>query len=374
MREKTSKYLILGGTGAIGGALAQILADKGEVYVTTRSDRKSEGNIHYIKGNAHNLDFISFVLKDKFDSIVDFMKYDISEFTNQRINILLSNTEHYIFLSSSRVYGNLNTSITEDTPRLLETVLDSEYLQTNEYALLKAREEDILKSFPKKNWTIIRLYITYNTERLQLGVLEKEQWLYRALHGRTILFFKDIGEHFTTMTYGYDLANILSLILNKKESFGETYHITTSECLKWNDILNIYKDILSTKLGKTTKIKQIDKAEQIKSLNKYQFKYCRHFDRRFDNSKVMKLVGTDYNFTSTKEGLKKCLEQFIEEHGSFKDINWAQQAEFDKLTKEITTLSEITGLRNKIKYLLYRFTPYQRIRPLLIKLRHRLFK
>ena len=371
----SKKILILGGTGAMGSSLSLILADKGnEVYVTTRSDKKSDSNIHYIKGNAHDNSFLSDILKVKFDSIVDFMNYQIQELSNERINLLLSNTEHYIFLSSARVYGYSDTPITEKTSRLLDCSEDKEYLETEEYALAKAREKNILRSFPQKNWTIIRPYITYNTERLQLGVLEKEQWLYRALHGRTILFFKDIGEHLTTLTYGYDLANILALILGKKESFGETYHITNSESLKWNDILNCYKEVLSFKLGFVPKIKIIDKAEQIKSLNKYQIKYCRLFDRRFDNSKVMKLVGTDYKFISTKEGLKKCLEQFIDEQRTFKIISWEQQAEFDRITKDITSLSEITGLKNKVRYMFYRFTPYHRIRPLLARLKHRIIK
>lgn len=369
----SKKILILGGTGAMGSSLSQILSDKGnEVYVTTRSDKKSDSNIHYLKGNAHDNSFLSDILKVKFDSIVDFMNYQIQELSDERINLLLSNTEHYIFLSSARVYGYSDTPITEKTPRLLDCSEDKEYLKTEEYALAKAREENILRSFPQKNWTIIRPYITYNTERLQLGVLEKEQWLYRALHGRTILFFKDIGEHFTTLTYGYDLAYILALIIGKKESFGETYHITTSECLKWKDILNSYKKVLTNKLGFVPNIKIIDKAEQIKSLNKYQIKYCRLFDRRFDNSKIMNLVRTDYKFISTKEGLKKCLEQFIDEHRTFRNISWAQQAEFDKITKEFTPLSEINGLRNKVTYLLYRLIPFERIRPLLARLKHRL--
>lgn len=375
MLGKNAKILILGGTGAMGVSLTSILENNGyEVYVTSRSDRKSEGNIHYIKGNAHDSDFISLILRNKYEAIVDFMKYDISELTYERINLLLSSTEHYIFLSSARVYGNSNNPITEKTSRLLECVNDSEYLKTNEYALLKAREEDILKSFSKKNWTIIRPYITYNIERLQLGVLEKENWLYRVLHGRSILFFKDISEHFTTMTYGYDLAFILSRLICNPQTFGETYHITTYESIKWKEILEIYKEVLRKKLGVEPHIEWIEKAEQIKSLNKYQIKYCRLFDRKFDNSKVMKVLGEEYKFIPVKEGLKRCLEQFIDEKRNFKNISWYLEAKFDKLTNESTPLSEIPGIRNKITYILNRFTPYQRIRPSLAKLKHRLFK
>ena len=85
-------------------------------------------------------------------------------------------------------YANENGRITEKSKRLLDVCTDEEYLKTDEYALTKVRQENILLSSGKKNWTIIRPYITYNVERLQLGVYEKENWLYRALHGRSIVF------------------------------------------------------------------------------------------------------------------------------------------------------------------------------------------
>lgn len=65
---------------------------------------------------------------------------------------------------------------------------DKEYLDSNEYAIAKAKEEDILFRSPNKNWTIVRPSLTYAENRLQLGVYEKENWLYRALHGRAIVF------------------------------------------------------------------------------------------------------------------------------------------------------------------------------------------
>ncbi len=57
------KILLLGGTGAMGAYLAEILAERGEdVYVTSRSDRTHAG-IHFIKGNAHDTDFLKATLK-----------------------------------------------------------------------------------------------------------------------------------------------------------------------------------------------------------------------------------------------------------------------------------------------------------------------
>lgn len=75
-----------------------------------------------------------------------------------------------------------------------------QYVQSDEYAIAKAKQEDILRNSDFKNWTIVRPYITYSDERLQLGFFEKELWLYRAIKGKTIIFPSDIYEKTTTLT------------------------------------------------------------------------------------------------------------------------------------------------------------------------------
>lgn len=49
-------------------------------------------------------------------------------------------------MSSARVYAENNALISEDSPRLLDVSTDAVYLRTNEYALAKAREENILRN------------------------------------------------------------------------------------------------------------------------------------------------------------------------------------------------------------------------------------
>ena len=58
--------------------------------------------------------------------------------------------------------------------------------------LTKALQENLLRASGYKNWTIVRPYITFSDIRLQLGVYEKEQWLYRALQGRAIVSRKTL--------------------------------------------------------------------------------------------------------------------------------------------------------------------------------------
>ena len=106
------KILILGGTGAMGIHLVKLLSDDGHsVFVTTRRNRKDEGLIKYITGNAHDNEFLKSLLTRKFDCIVDFMVYSTDEFS-KRVRLLLDSCDQYIYLSSSRVYADSETPIT----------------------------------------------------------------------------------------------------------------------------------------------------------------------------------------------------------------------------------------------------------------------
>ena len=95
-------------------------------------------NLTYSKGNARDDEYLKKLLKNEYDAIVDFMIYDDTEKFKLRIDMLLESTEHYLFLSSYRVYAE-DEYITEDSPRLLEASNDREFLQTNDYSLYKAR-------------------------------------------------------------------------------------------------------------------------------------------------------------------------------------------------------------------------------------------
>ena len=216
------KVLVTGGTGAMGAYLVRILAEAGNIVdVTTRRARESAvGNMRYIQGDAHDTGFIAGLLgTGSYDAVVDFMSYTTSEF-RRRAEIMTGGTGHYMFLSSSRVYADSSSPITEDSPRLLDASDDAGYLATDEYALAKARQEDILRGGKAGNWTIIRPYITYSNERLQLGVLEKERWLWRAVHGRPVVFSRDIAGKFTTLTWGNDVAGAIAGLAGKREAFG----------------------------------------------------------------------------------------------------------------------------------------------------------
>ena len=349
-----TKVLILGGTGAMGKHLVDILVDKGvECVVTTRRQRKSAGLKKYVVGNAHDMNFLHPLLQQgKWDAIVDFMIYTTSDFTS-RVNLLLNSTKQYVFISSARVYAENDGLIREDSPRILDTCKDADYLSTDEYALTKARQENVLENSGCKNWTIIRPYVTFSEIRLQLSPQEKELWLYRSLHGRSIVFSKDLANKYTTLTYGYDVAKGIAAIINQEKALGEAFHITVSESHKWYEILDLYKKVIKRETGKDVKVKLTEQWEKHQGGSYQQIHYDRLYNRRFDNSKIANFIDVN-RFKPTLQALDECLTEFIHKK-NFREINWWSEAYKDKVADEWTPLSEIPTFKQKVKYLLIRF-------------------
>ena len=348
------RVLLLGGTGAMGVHLRDILIDSEfEVFITTRKLREGGEHLHYLHGDAHDLVFLSLVLQQNWDAIVDFMVYSTEEFM-QRVDLLLNSTRQYFFISSARVYANSDTPINEKSTRLLDSSTDDTFLASDEYSLKKAREENILSNKFSKNYTIIRPYITYSEQRLQLEDLECQQWLPRALDGRSIVLSEDIADHYTTLTYGRDVAKGITGLIGNEKALGEIFHITCGESLKWREVLAIYLDTIEESTGIRPKVKWIENSFKTKREGaKYQVIYDRLYDRLFDNSKILAVVPS-LTFTPPKVGLKKCLESILLS-GASKRFSIGTEAAFDRITGERMALSSFNSLTQTIKYLAHRY-------------------
>lgn len=341
--------LILGGTGAMGKHVSEFLASRGyRIFVTSRSEKENNGNIIFLQGNAKELTFISGLCQKHWNVIIDFMVYTIDEL-KERIEWLLNSTDQYIFISSARVYED-SPIINEDSPRLLDVCQDKEYVASNEYAIAKAKEENVLFESGYKNWTIVRPSLTYAENRLQLGVYEKENWLYRVLHGRSIVFSKDLMDRYYTLSYGKDVAEGIAQLVGKKEAIGQAFNVVIQDSFQWKEILNIYLDTLEERLGKRPKVILTEKCTNLKlPYAKYQVIYGRYFNRHFDNNKISSLVDTS-NWILPQEGLKSCLNTFLDDP-KFLAIDWQKEALIDKAAGEWTPLREIPGMKTKLRYL-----------------------
>ena len=282
-----AKVLLLGGTGAIGAYLVPELISLGyDVFVTSRSIRKSNNSkLTYIKGNANNDVFVAKVFEDKYDAVVDFMIYKTDEFYKKH-ELLLSNTNHYIFVSTYRVFAESSVPLTENSPRLLDVSNDAEYLATDEYALTKARQENILRESQYKNWTIVRPTITYSKTRFQLCTLEADTIIVRALHNCSVALPKEILQKQTTMTWGGDVAKMIAKLVLNPKSFCEDYNVCTSEHHTWEEVAEYYKKLIGLNVIHT----DLNTYFSVVGGKNYQIIYDRMYDRIMDNSKILKTV------------------------------------------------------------------------------------
>lgn len=352
------RILLLGGTGAMGVHLAMLLSKQGnDVFVTTRKDRMNNAGITYLRGNAHDPLFIEEILREGWDAIVDFMVYHTDEFA-RRVDLLLRYTNQYVYLSSARIFANEDAYITERSPRLLDITSDTDYLKTDEYALTKALQENLLRASGYKNWTIVRPYITFSDIRLQLGVYEKEQWLYRALQGRAIVFSKDIASHYTTLTYGEDVAQGIAGLIGNAMALGEDFNIVTADSLTWQEVLDLYVRTIEECAGKRPPVVYTDTCLNLLfKRTQYQVKYCRLFDRKFDNRKILSAV-PDLRFSDVRISLQRCLCALINSR-RFKTIGWRNEALLDRVSVEFTPIREVESFKLYMVYLLFRELPLE---------------
>jgi nucleoside-diphosphate-sugar epimerase len=300
------KALVLGGTGAMGVYLVPELASLGyEVRVVSLDTVVSDDpRITYVKADAKSIDYLRELLQERFDVIVDFMLYSTEQF-RERYDILLKNPDHYIFLSSYRVYAGGEIPITEDTPRLLDVSEDREFLLTDDYSLTKARQEDILQDSRYDNWTIVRPAITYSKRRFQLVTLEAPIVVARALQGLTVVLPREALSVQATMSWAGDVARMMSRLILNPSAYRERFTLATAEHHTWGEIAEFYREIIGLKPVWADTEDYLTIMGGSKGA-RYQLAYDRLFERLVDNSKVLRVTGLKQSdFMPLRRGLEK---------------------------------------------------------------------
>ena len=287
------------------------------------------------------------------DAIVDIMIWNTEEFKTV-CPLLLEDTKHYLFLSSYRVFAEQNP-LTERSPRLLDVCQDKVYLNTDEYALAKARQENILRHSNKKNWTILRPCITYSKNRFQLGCFESDIVCLRSLQGLQVVLPSEMLDKKTTMTWAGDTAKLIEKLILNPQSYEEDFNLATVENHTWREIAGYYREILGLS------VLEISMQEYIKNFgNSYQLQYDRMFDRTLDNKKVLSVTGMPLEkFISLKEGLTKELYNF-KKHPTYKHINLELNAKMDYVCHTGISLSGLT-IKDKLRYYVSRYKMLNKI-------------
>jgi len=321
MNEK--KILVLGGTGAMGKYLVPELLDLGYyVDVVALDDMTSDNEkLKYIKGNAKENGFLEEILKNKYDGVVDFMTYCADDFENV-YKLFLDNTDHYIFLSSCRVFADA-PPITEKSPKLLDVSTDKEFMATNDYALYKARQENMLVNSNYKNWTIVRPATTFSTGRFQLVTLEAPTLIYRMLSGKTVVLPEGAMNCQATLSWGGDVAKMIAKLMFNPKAYREDYNVATSEHHSWTEIASFYNELCPFKYITVSTEDYLNIIAPGKEWAKYQLIYARMFERITDNTKILEHTGMKQSeLMSLRDGLAY-------EFKRSKDFDWKKYSDTD---------------------------------------------
>ena len=334
------RILVLGGTGAMGVYLIPKLRERGFCVTCVSFDDVKSGDpdLTYIKADAKDPGFREKLLAPGWDGIVDFMIYRTPEF-REVYKSFLEKTNHYIYLSTYRVYANEEHPIRETSPRLLDVSKDEVFMNATsdleDYALYKARGEEILKASCYDNWTAIRPAITYSKRRFQLCTLEAPLVVGRAMTGRKVVLPEAALDVEATMSWAGDVAEMIARLLFNKPALREVFTVATSEHNKWGEVAKIYNELIGLEYVATDIEKYLEVWTGRKdSLNaRWQLVYDRLFDRVIDNSKILEYTGLKQSeLTSLHDGLKRELSALP------KGYNWVENSANARMDAYIASL------------------------------------
>lgn len=298
MNKNGIRVLLLGGTGAIGENLREVLNREGYiVYITSRKYRKGTENIYYIQGNAKDTNFLRKLLNEyQVDVIFDFMIYTVKQF-KERYKLLLSSCKQYFFLSSQRVYADIYNSKGELDEQCLRKVdsIDQKWKKDN-YGYVKGLEENILLGSSYKNWTIVRMSIIFSKNRFQFGAMDNFD-VVRALRLQCSGIPDTLVDVYTTLTYGKDAAYLLERLILHVDAYSEVFNIASKEFYTWGEVADIYREVF----GMNYKI--IPEQQYLIATNTQDMMLDRSLNRKIDTSKFWNVVKENYICHTLKEGL-----------------------------------------------------------------------
>lgn len=299
------KVLLIGGGGTLGTYTSKELISLGyDVDVICLEDKVSENeNLKFYKAEATNEYLGELFKRNHYDGIVNFIHYPEVETYKPVHKLLSENTDHLIFLSSYRVYADLEHPVTENAPMLLDVSDDEEFLKNEKYALSKAKAEKfLLNESNTDNWTAVRPVISISQYRMDL-VTRGGHDIIEAAKNKTPLSLPKVAKELTAgVDWSGNTGKLIANLLFKDGVFREAYTISSAQNLKWGQVADIYTELTGAEF------EWLDTEAYLKVhpiVDRHILKYDRFFDRQIDNSKVLKATGlSDKDFLSIREGIK----------------------------------------------------------------------
>ena len=296
------RVLLIAGGGTLGTYTAKELLRLGaKVDILCPEDKLSDNeNLVYFKGLGTKEYLGELFSNMHYDGIVNFIHYPNPDEYKEIHPLLIENTDHLIFLSSYRIYADLEHPIKETSPRINDITDNKDYFVYEDYSNAKSVAEDFLRNeCSGQPWTIVRPVISFSERRFDIFT-----------YGGTDVFDKKVlklPEFAKKMHAGLDWAGnsgkLIANLLFKERAIGEAFTVSSAWNLTWGEVADIYTDVVGTEFEWVSE-EEFLKANPRINPNHFIYHYDRKYDRLIDNSKILSVTGIERaELASIRDGL-----------------------------------------------------------------------
>jgi len=285
--------LLIGGGGTLGRYTAQELVANGcRVDVIGLGENPfCDDTVRYCKMEATLENLTEYLQGKHYDGLVDFIWYRRAEEYPAFHRVIAAHTEHHIFLSSYRVYADLQHPITEDAPQLADVVTDdSEFLEKEDYAVSKSKCEKYLKQSGLDNWTIVRPVISTSLYRFDLVCYSGQLVREAAKEGRVLKLPASSRYKTAGVDWAGNTGKLIARLLLNPDTRLKAYTVSSAENLTWNTVAEYYEQLIGLKVEWVEDEAYVREVRTIHGRD-WIFRYDRAFDRAVDNRAVLAAAG-----------------------------------------------------------------------------------
>jgi nucleoside-diphosphate-sugar epimerase len=318
------KVLFIGGTGIISSACVALAVERGlEVTLLNRgnSDRRVPAGVRTIHVDIHDTSAVVAALgRENFDAVADFIAF-VPEHVQRDLEIFRGRTGQLLFISSASAY---------QTPPLLLPITESSPLCNPVWKYSRdkiACEEVLVRAYREEGFpiTIVRPSHTYDERLIPLhgGYTN----LARMRAGKPIVVHGD-GTSLWVLTHHRDFARGFVGLIGNNRAIGEAVHITSDECLTWNEIARLMGQAIGVQVHlvpvPSARIADFDQDWGDSLLGDKTHSVI------FDNTKLRRLVPDYVASIPFARGARE-IAAFYETHPEHQRVDSALDALFDTL-------------------------------------------
>lgn len=306
------RVLLIAGGGTLGTYVSEELLRLGAFVEVICPEEKTSNNerLLFHQSLATEELLSDLFSKKHYDGIVNFIHYSKVEDYKKIHPLLISNTNHLIFLSSYRVYADEQHPISENAPRLADVLADRDFFEREDYALPKARCEDYLRQeHAGEPWTIVRPVISFSDKRLDLLLYSGRDVLNYASQDKEMLMPNFVKNYSAGIDWAGNSGKLIANLLFKSDAIGEAYTVYSGHGMTWGEVSEAYSKLTGVKIRWCDEDEFVCLAPEI-AKDPWKWKYDRSFNRDIDCSKILRVTGlSKEDFASVEEGIRRELEK-----------------------------------------------------------------